>query len=107
MGQPASVGALAPPAECIGRAEGTGGTETSQYPEEEKSTGGRREPVSTFSPVWGGRERPVVVASEAGRSPNRCGFAQDGVGGRCQFKRHGPLGGRSRWKAAPQGVRVP
>src|SRR5215831_11438847 len=58
MGQPAGVGAPAPAAECIGRAEGTGGTETSQYPEEEKSN-----------------ERPVVVASEAGRSPNRGRFA--------------------------------
>ena len=58
MGKPGKGHALSPPPEHIGREEGTGGTETSQYPEEEKSS-----------------ERPVVVASEAGRSPNRGRFA--------------------------------
>ena len=56
MGQPAIVRAVASAAECIGCARGTGGTETSQYPEEQKST-----------------ERPGVVASETGRSPNQWG----------------------------------
>ena len=56
MGQPAIVRAVASAAECIGCARGTGGTETSKYPEEEKST-----------------ERPGVVASETGNSPNRDG----------------------------------
>ncbi len=38
MGQPARGNARARPAEHIGRVEGTGGTETSHYPEEEKTT---------------------------------------------------------------------
>src|SRR4051812_40234582 len=42
------------PAECIGRAERTRGTETSQYPEEQKET-----------------SIPSVAASESGNSPNR------------------------------------
>ena len=35
-GNPASHHGLLPPAECIGWLEGTGGSETSQYPQEEK-----------------------------------------------------------------------
>ena len=37
MGQPGSGHTESLPAEHIGRVEGTGGTETSQYPEEKKS----------------------------------------------------------------------
>ena len=51
MGQPACGNAHAPPSEHIGRVETTGGSETSQYPEEKKST-----------------EIPPVVASERGRA---------------------------------------
>ena len=36
MGQPGSGHTESPLAEHIGQREGTGGTETSQYPEEEK-----------------------------------------------------------------------
>ena len=43
-----------PAPECIGGGEATGGTETSKYPEERKST-----------------ETPRVAASESGSSPNR------------------------------------
>jgi hypothetical protein len=49
MGQPANEESFASPAESIGRRKGTWGTETSQYPEEEKSN-----------------EIPGVVASETG-----------------------------------------
>ena len=49
MGKPAWGHAQAPSAEYIGRREATGGTETSKYPEEEKSI-----------------EIPLVVASERG-----------------------------------------
>lgn len=49
MGEPARDHALAPRAEHIGSEEATRGTETSQYPEEEKST-----------------EIPGVAASETG-----------------------------------------
>ena len=51
MGQPAGGNALAPLVEHIGQVGGTGGTETSKYPKEEKST-----------------EIPRVVASERGRA---------------------------------------
>ena len=49
MGQPARIHLRAPQAEHIGLMEGTRGTETSQYPEEQKST-----------------ETPLVAASERG-----------------------------------------
>ena len=54
MGEPAAGHAAAPAPESIGGEEATGGTETSKYPEEEKST-----------------EIPGVAASETGRRPNR------------------------------------
>ena len=38
MGKPGTGNAVSPVAEYIGDTEGTGGTETSKYPEEEKST---------------------------------------------------------------------
>ena len=56
MGDPAAGHAAAPAPERIGREEATGGTETSKYPEEEKST-----------------EIPPVAASERGRCPNHGG----------------------------------
>ena len=49
MGKPTKSHFLVLPAEYIGRIEVTGGTETSKYPEEKKST-----------------EIPQVVASERG-----------------------------------------
>ena len=49
MGKPARIHLRAPQAEHIGLEEGTRGTETSQYPEEKKST-----------------EIPLVAASERG-----------------------------------------
>ena len=49
MGEPTRGNARVLPPEHIGRAEATGGTETSKYPEEEKST-----------------EIPLVAASERG-----------------------------------------
>ena len=49
MGKPDWGHAQSPPPERIGREEATGGTETSKYPEEEKST-----------------EIPLVAASERG-----------------------------------------
>ena len=49
MGQPGAGNAASPRAEHIGQEEASGGTETSQYPEERKST-----------------ETPRVVASERG-----------------------------------------
>ncbi len=38
MGKPGSRYGLSPTAECIGGVEGTRGSETSQYPQEEKTT---------------------------------------------------------------------
>ena len=49
MGEPSGGNAPLPAPESIGRQEATGGTETSKYPEEEKST-----------------EIPGVAASETG-----------------------------------------
>ena len=54
MGEPDGGHAPSPAPEPIGREEATRGTETSKYPEEEKST-----------------EIPAVAASEPGRCPNR------------------------------------
>ena len=54
MGKPTRFNRLVLPAESIGRSEVTGGTETSKYPEEEKSN-----------------EIPQVVASERGYRTNR------------------------------------
>ena len=54
MGEPDGSHFPSPPAEHIGRWEATGGTETSKYPEEEKSI-----------------EIPLVVASERGPRTNR------------------------------------
>jgi hypothetical protein len=54
MGQPGRSDVRSRPPESIGRYEVSGGTETSQYLEEKKST-----------------EIPQVVVSERGRSPNR------------------------------------
>ena len=51
MGQPGRGHTLSPAAESIGRTERTRGTETSQYPQEEKSN-----------------EIPLVAASERGRA---------------------------------------
>ena len=53
MGQPGRGDARSRPPESIGRCEVSGGTETSQYPEEKEST-----------------EIPQVVVSERGTSPN-------------------------------------
>ncbi len=55
MGEPGRGNARSPPAEHIGGTETTRGTETSKYPEEEKST-----------------EIPGVAASETGPSLNPC-----------------------------------
>ena len=62
MGQPGRGDARPRPPESIGRCEVSGGTETSQYPEEKKST-----------------EIPQVVVSERGRSPNRVHAKPAGV----------------------------
>ena len=54
MGEPGGIHFPSPPPEHIGRQEATRGTETSKYPEEEKSN-----------------EIPLVVASERGPRANR------------------------------------
>src|SRR3954453_5204688 len=55
MGQPSAGNAALPRDEHIVAAEASGGSETSQYPEERKST-----------------ETPRVVASESGKAQTRC-----------------------------------
>ena len=83
-----------PPAEHIGRGEGTGGTETSKYPEEEKPNG-----------------MPGVAASETGRRPNRraqraLGRRAGGVAGRAEG---GPktLPGSEKGGGQPNGLGRP
>jgi hypothetical protein len=85
MGQPVQGDAWTPAAECIGRPEGSRGTETSQYPDDEKS-----------------KEIPLVVASERGTAQTSR-LRTAGVVGP-------PTGDLRRtrrcWKAPPQTVRV-
>ena len=62
MGKPGWSHVQSGPSEHIGRAQGTRGTETSQYPEEEKANA-----------------RPLVVVSERGSSLNRPRVKPTGV----------------------------
>jgi hypothetical protein len=117
MGQPGDVRASSAGAECIGAERGTGGTETSQYLEEEKSTGGVRRVRA--SGRWGTREIPVVVASEPGRAQTGCATAVLGVAtplGRssrgCRAQRmaaqdYSDRVRRNGWEAVPERVRAP
>ena len=74
MGEPSRGNALLPAAERIGGQEATGGTETSKYPEEEKSTeiarvaASESAPAQTRARVSGRRCRPGV----AGRTSRSC-----------------------------------
>src|SRR3712207_3510981 len=100
MGKPSAGNTALPPAEYIGREEASGGTETSQYPEERKST-----------------ETPRVVASERGSAQTRPVEARtrcrSGVVGRSvQDVRvlaavTKPSDSRSAWNRAPQRATVP
>ena len=74
MGKPGGSHFPSRPAEHIGRVEATGGTETSKYPEEEKSN-----------------EIPLVVASERGPRTNGPGIVQ--LQNRAEAERHGKAGG--------------
>ena len=101
MGEPSGGHAPLPRAEYIGSEEATGGTETSKYPEERKST-----------------ETALVAASERAPSPNPrvCkprGVAAWGLRGRDPG---GPdasggvrkgAGSGTAWKGRPERVRAP
>src|SRR6266516_4681558 len=100
MGQPGAGSAASSRAEHIGTRKASGGTETSQYPEERKST-----------------ETPRVVASERGsaqtwqvQARTRC---LPGVVGRLFRDVRVPAGvtkscvSRSAWNRAPQRATVP
>src|SRR6266536_5915189 len=100
MGKPSAGNTALPPAEYIGGVEASGGTETSQYPEERKST-----------------ETPRVVESERGsaqtwqvQARTRC---LPGVVGRLFRDVRVPAGvtkscvSRSAWNRAPQRATVP
>src|ERR1700731_4589101 len=101
MGKPGWGHAQSPLPEHIGQWEGTGGTETSQYPEEEKATA-----------------TPRVAASETGYSPNcrsgtACRRCCDGVvgptrrDGRTSRELSSHRGVEALWKGAPQRVKAP
>ena len=101
MGEPSRGHALLPAPEPIRCEEATGGTETSKYPEERKST-----------------ETPGVAASETGLSPNprtckRQGVAARGLRGatsRGPAPSGGvtnPRGSGTAWEGRPQRVRAP
>ena len=90
MGEPGGTHIPSPPAEHIGREEVTRGTETSQYPEEEKSN-----------------EIPLVVASERGPRPNRRALRRRrgcGAGRRAVTK---PRGSGTAWEGRRHRVRAP
>ena len=101
MGEPGGGHAPPPRAEYIGPEEATRGTETSKYPEEEKST-----------------EIPRVAASESGRCPNRRdrhslgALARRCCGGRCPGapdpgRGHKPERSRTAWEGRRHRVRAP
>src|SRR5919108_5913540 len=100
MGKPGTGNAVSSRAEYIGAGKASGGTETSQYLEERKST-----------------ETPRVVASERGSAQTRqvqaCRRCLPGVVGRPSRALHGPAGvrksraSRSAWNGAPQRATVP
>src|SRR4051794_38107291 len=100
MGKPSAVSTALPPAEYIGGLEASRGTETSQYPEERKST-----------------ETPRVVASERGsaqtgqvQARTRClpgvvGHPFRAVRGSAGVTK--PVDSRSAWNRAPERATVP
>src|SRR3954447_19831220 len=100
MGKPNAVNTALLPAEYIGGVEASRGTETSQYPEERKST-----------------ETPRVVASERGSSPNRVGVSAHALPIRgCRASARQVclsagvtklVDGGSAWNRAPQRATVP
>ena len=101
MGEPSRGHALLPAPESIRCEEATGGTETSKYPEERKST-----------------ETPGVAASETGLSPNprtckRQGVAARGLRGEPSREPAlsggvtKPHGSGTAWEGRPQRVRAP
>src|SRR6478609_2871637 len=100
MGKPSAVSTALPPAEYIGGLGASRGTETSQYPEERKST-----------------ETPRVVASERGSSPNRASVSAHALLVRgcrafaravcCSAGVTKLVDRRSAWNRAPQREIVP
>src|SRR5215212_5703491 len=98
MGQPGRGDARSRPPESIGRCEVSGGTETSQYPEEQKST-----------------EIPQVVVSERGgaQTPVMPSLRALWLGG-CRTRWRSPQGSRrwlgcsrTAWEGRPERVRAP
>ena len=80
MGEPARGHALAPPPESIGRREATGGTETSKYPEEEKSNEIARVAASESAPSPNPRTRYSPEAlRRGGRGPAPPGASEPGA----------------------------
>ena len=87
MGEPGGSHFPPPPAEHIGWEEVTRGTETSKYPEEEKSN-----------------EIPLVVASERGPRPNRrLPLAPPGLWGRSTCSKKTSLKRNGLGRPATQG----
>src|SRR5438477_7465583 len=98
MGQPGRGDARSRPSESIGRCEVSGGTETSQYPEEQEST-----------------EIPQVVVSERGRAQTGAMASLRALwqwGCRTRWRspqgsRHQLVPSRTIWEGRPERVRVP
>ena len=99
-GNPAGVMPCYPRLNQIGRREATGGTETSKYPEEEKSTeiarvaASESAPAQTRARVSGRRCRPGVAGHPSTVLPT-CGVVTN------------PSGSGTAWKGRPQRVRAP
>ena len=75
MGKPTTSHVVVPAAECIGSVEGTRGSETSQYPQEEKtnsdsvSSGERKRMVA----------KPGLCDTRQGLQVRGCGTCQQGL----------------------------
>ena len=101
MGEPSRGNALLPAAEPIGGQEATGGTETSKYPEEEKSTEIARVAASESAPAQTGeRANPWGVAS-----PGSWDQAAEGPGPSGEVTNL--RGSGTAWEGRPQRVRAP
>ena len=101
MGEPARGHALAPPPEYIGRREATGGTETSKYPEEEKSNEIARVAASESAPAQT-HARASLRALLHAVLWDRPSPGPQTWGGVTKLR-----GSGTAWKGRPQRVRAP
>jgi hypothetical protein len=100
MGKPNTRHGVLPRSEYIGPEEGTGGIETSQYPEERKATA---TPLVAASEK--GRDQTVSVSSLVALLTRCCGIMRHST--RCVTKLTSCCVGERLWKGRPQWVIAP